>query len=67
MGRRLFVKKDETAKEKRREQLKKSGYVFGAHTNEDCKREKDKRIPKTKKTYRQYLKLWIRERQPDLD
>ncbi|KAJ6105933.1 hypothetical protein N7512_009450 [Penicillium capsulatum] len=60
MGRRLFFSnKDEIAKEKRREQLRKSGYVFGAHANEDCKREKDKRIPKTKRTYRQYLKLWM--------
>ncbi|KAJ5101748.1 hypothetical protein NUU61_003970 [Penicillium alfredii] len=59
MGRRIFfAQQDKVAKEKRRKHLEQSGYVFGAHANEDAIRDKDKRIPKTKRMYRQYAELW---------
>ncbi|CRL27321.1 unnamed protein product [Penicillium camemberti] len=37
--------------QKRHKQLQESSYVFGAYTDEDSIREKDKRIPKTKRMY----------------
>ena len=59
MGRKLFfAQRDKVAKEKRREHLEQSGYVFGAHANEDAIRDKDKRIPKTKNVYKQHAELW---------
>lgn len=60
MGKKLyFAQKDEIAKDKRCKQLEESGYVFGAHADEDSIREKDKRIPKTKRMYCQTVKHWM--------
>ncbi|KAJ5139335.1 uncharacterized protein N7515_004183, partial [Penicillium bovifimosum] len=59
MGRRqFFAQRDEFAKKKRRERLEKSGYVFGAHAHEDAIRDKDKRIEKTKRMYKEHAELW---------
>jgi hypothetical protein len=61
MGQKLFfAKKNEIAKEKRYKQLEESGYIFGAHTDEDSIREKDKRLPKTKRSFYQTVDLWIK-------
>jgi hypothetical protein len=61
MGRRLFfAQQDEIANERSRTQLAKSGYVFGAHAAEDAIREKDKRIPKTKKMYFGAVRHWMK-------
>ncbi|KAJ5555343.1 hypothetical protein N7461_003813 [Penicillium sp. DV-2018c] len=43
---------------KRRERLEKSGYAFGAHAHEDAIRDKDKRIEKTKRMYKEHAELW---------
>jgi hypothetical protein len=60
MGRKIFfAQKDKITKEKRREQLEKSGHVFGVYTDKESVREKNKRIPKTKKIYCQAINLWI--------
>lgn len=59
MGRKqFFAQRDELAKKKRRERLEKSGYVFGAHAHEDAIRDKDKRIEKTKRMYKEHAELW---------
>ncbi|KAJ9481456.1 hypothetical protein VN97_g12019 [Penicillium thymicola] len=59
MGRKLFfAQQDNIAKEKRRRRLEKSGYIFGAHADEDAIRDKDKRLPKTKRMYLQHAELW---------
>lgn len=59
MGRKLFfAQQDSIAKEKRRRRLEKSEYVFGAHADEDAIRDKDKRLPKTKRMYLQHAELW---------
>ncbi|GFF57280.1 hypothetical protein IFM46972_10748 [Aspergillus udagawae] len=39
---------------------KKSGYVFGAHADEDSIREKDERVPKTMRMYCQAINRWMR-------
>lgn len=58
MGRKqFFVRRDELAKKKRRERLEKSRYVFGAHTHKDTIRDKDKRIEKTKRIYKEHAEL----------
>ncbi|KAJ5318323.1 hypothetical protein N7476_004743 [Penicillium atrosanguineum] len=60
MGRKLFfASKTDIAKEKRNKQLEDNGYVFGAHADEDSIREKDKRLPKTKKSFYQTVDLWM--------
>lgn len=50
----FFAQQDEAAK-----QLAKSGYVFGANAEEDAIREKDKRIPKTKRMYSDAVRRWM--------
>jgi hypothetical protein len=61
MGRKdYFAQQDEIAKEKRDKQLQKSGYVFGAHAEEDSIRDKDKRVPKTKRMYCGAVNLWMK-------
>ncbi|OQE73307.1 hypothetical protein PENNAL_c0089G11954 [Penicillium nalgiovense] len=61
MGKKLFFsEKEEIAGDKRCRQLAESGYVFGAHAEDDSIREKDKRIPKTKKMYCGAVKLWMK-------
>ncbi|KAJ5471326.1 hypothetical protein N7530_008683 [Penicillium desertorum] len=61
MGRKdYFAQQDEIAKEKRDKQLQKSGYVFGAHADEDSIRDKDKRVPKTKRMYSGAVNLWMK-------
>ncbi|KAJ5320664.1 hypothetical protein N7508_000947 [Penicillium antarcticum] len=50
---------DEIAKEKHCKQVEDSGYVFGAHADEDAIRDKDKRLPKTKNIYRTAVNLWM--------
>jgi hypothetical protein len=58
MGRKsFFTQQDRIAKEKCYKQLQESSYVFGAHTDEDSIREKDKRIPKTKRMYNHAINL----------
>lgn len=52
----FFARRDELAK-KRRERLDKSGCVFGAHIYEDVIRDKDKRIEKTKRIYKEHAEL----------
>lgn len=48
MGRKdFFARRDKIAKERRRLQRERNGYVPGAHRQEDSIREKDKRLPKT--------------------
>lgn len=59
MGRKLFfAQQDNIAKEKRRRRLEKSECLFGAHADEDAIRDKDKRLPKTKRVYLQHAELW---------
>lgn len=41
-------------------QIEKNGYVFGAHAHEDSIRNKDKRIPKTKKMYHDAVRRWMK-------
>jgi hypothetical protein len=61
MGRKaFFAKQDEIAKEERCKQVEDSGYVFGAHADEDAIRDKDKRLPKTKNMYRKAVNLWMK-------
>ncbi|KAJ6171572.1 hypothetical protein N7470_000639 [Penicillium chermesinum] len=50
----FFAQQDEAAKK-----LAKSGYVFGAHAEEDAIRGKDKRIVKTKKIYSDAVRRWM--------
>jgi hypothetical protein len=59
MGRKdFFANRDEIAKERRRLQREKNGYVPGAHREEDAIREKDKRLPKTNKLHQETMNLW---------
>ncbi|CAP95306.1 Pc21g04090 [Penicillium rubens Wisconsin 54-1255] len=37
----------------------RSGYVFSAHTDKDSIRDKDKRVPKTKRIYYGAVNLWM--------
>lgn len=50
----LFSQQDEAT-----EQLAKSGYVFGAHAEGNAMRDKDKRIPKTKRMYSDAVRRWM--------
>ncbi|KAI2791350.1 hypothetical protein POX_c04207 [Penicillium oxalicum] len=50
----FFAQQDEASK-----QLAKNGYVFGAYAKEDAIRQKDKRIPKTKKMYSSVVRRWM--------
>ncbi|KAJ5791492.1 uncharacterized protein N7518_008503, partial [Penicillium psychrosexuale] len=47
----FFAYQDKIVKEKRYKQLQESSYIFSAYTDKDSIREKDKRIPKTKRIY----------------
>jgi hypothetical protein len=60
MERDLFIAtKDKVAKENRRKRLERNGYVFGAHTQADSVRNKNKRIPKTKRRYNKAVMDWV--------
>lgn len=59
MGRKqYFARQAELAKERRHKQLEKSGYIFGAHAQDDSIRDKDKRIPETKRRYLGIVVQW---------
>lgn len=55
----FFATKDKVAKENRRRRLGRDGYVFGAHRQADSVRNKDKRIPKTKRRYNKAARDWV--------
>lgn len=60
MGQQLFAsERDEKAKERRRLHREKNGYVPGAHREEDSIRNKNKKLPKTKRAHREKLDLWL--------
>ncbi|KAJ5817213.1 hypothetical protein N7447_009446 [Penicillium robsamsonii] len=55
MGQKLFFEQQDDLAKETHKPADKSGYVFGAHAAEDRIRDKDKRIPKTKKMYRKIV------------
>ncbi|KAJ5288305.1 hypothetical protein N7508_011080 [Penicillium antarcticum] len=60
MGRQLFLsERDEKAKEKRRLLREKNGFVPGAHKEEDSIRNKNKKLPKTKRLHQEKFGLWL--------
>lgn len=60
MGRKAFFsKRDEKAKERRRLLRQRNGYIPGAYKKEDALRNKDKKLPRTKKLHQQTLNLWL--------
>jgi hypothetical protein len=61
MGRKdFFAERDEIAKERRRLQRERNGYVPGARRQEDSIREKDKRLAETNNLHRQNMGLWLK-------
>ncbi|CAG7932841.1 unnamed protein product [Penicillium olsonii] len=60
MGRKeFFAERDEIAKERRRLQRERNGYIPGARRQEDSIREKDKRLAETNNLHRQNMDLWF--------
>ena len=55
----FFATKDKVTKENRRKRLERNGYVFGAYTQADSTRNKNKRIPKTKRRYNKAVMDWV--------
>ena len=62
----FFARRDEIAKERRRLQRERNGYVPGAHRQEDSIREKDKRLPKTNRLHQKDMNLWLEWVKPRL-
>ncbi|KAJ5816420.1 hypothetical protein N7447_008653 [Penicillium robsamsonii] len=58
-GQLFFSERDEKAKEKRRLLREKNGFVPGAHKEEDSIRNKNKKLPKTKRLHQEKLGLWL--------
>lgn len=54
-----FATQDDQAKERRRLQRQKNGYLPGAFREADLVRNKDKKIPETKALHRKTLDLWF--------
>lgn len=60
MGRKAFFsERDEKAKERRRLLRQRNGYIPGAHKEEDAIRNKDRKLPRTKKLHQKTLNLWL--------
>jgi hypothetical protein len=55
-----FAKRDEIAKERRRLQREKNGYVPRGYRQEDLIRGKDKRLVKTNHLHQKYVNLWMK-------
>ena len=51
--------RNEKARERRRLQRQKNGYIPGAHGEEDRIRNKDKKLQKTKQIHQETLNLWL--------
>jgi sorbitol-specific phosphotransferase system component IIBC len=58
-GQLFFSERDEKAKEKRRLLREQNGFVPGAHKEEDSIRNKNKKLPKTKRLHQEKLGLWL--------
>ncbi|CAI7606767.1 unnamed protein product [Penicillium viridicatum] len=58
-GQLFFSERDEKAKHKRRLLREKNGFVPGAHKEEDSVRNKNKKLPKTKRLHQEKLGLWL--------